>query len=201
MAPALDDPRRGAVEAVVVAGREVDDDEERVVARLRAHAREAVAARRGGADADLGRHAHVLRDGLGERLVARHGRVRALAVLLRRRARARERDGARGHVDRGRGGAGGGGRGRPEEVVQAVFDAVDLGEVAVVDLLEVAVGELDGGRGGPAGARDAEQCIEGVCAALDLLNAAILDHAEVEHATVCRTDLEAHDTVSEMETA
>ena len=73
--------------------------------------------------------------------------------------------------------------------MQAVLDAVDLGEVPVVVLLEVAVGERDGRSGGSAGARDAEEGVKRVGAAFDLLDATVLDHAEVEHATVCGAHL------------
>ncbi|KAL7285892.1 hypothetical protein ACG7TL_001003 [Trametes sanguinea] len=169
----LHNPGRGAVEAVVVAGREVDDHEERVVPVLCPHAREAVPPDRRRAYAHFGRHPHVLRDRLGQRLVARHRRVHLLPVLP-------------------------GGRGRAEELVEAVLDPVDLRKVLVVHFLHLLVGELDGGRGGAAGAGDAEERVEGVGAAFDLFDFAVLDDAKVQHATLAVEELAERTVLGEV---
>ena len=73
--------------------------------------------------------------------------------------------------------------------MQAVLDAVDLCKVLVVDLLHRVLGELDGHWGRGVGAGDAEEGVKGVGAAFDLLDTAVLDDAEVQHTTVCGTDL------------
>ena len=74
--------------------------------------------------------------------------------------------------------------------METVLYTVDIRKVTVIDLLHCLVGELNGCRGRSARTRNTKESIERVGAALDLLNPAILDDAEVEHATVSRAHLQ-----------
>ena len=67
---------------MVISRGQVDNDEERVVARLRPHAGEAVPPHGSRANADLSRHADVLCDRVCQRLITGNRRVFALAVFL-----------------------------------------------------------------------------------------------------------------------
>lgn len=183
---ALNDPCSRTVEPVIVSRRQINDDEERVVPRFGPHARETVPPCGSRTDADLSRHAHVLGNSLRQTLVPGHRRVLALPMLLRSmtsaRGRVRVRRGSvhsRSRRARGRWG------GRAEQLMQTILNAVDLGKVTVVDLMHGILGELDGGRGGSAWARDTKEGVEGVCTTFDLLDASVFDDTEVEHATIC----------------
>ena len=70
-----------------------------------------------------------------------------------------------------------------------VLYAINPREVTVVNFFHLQVRKLDLGCGWTARSRDAKKGVKGVGAALDLLDPAILDHAEVEHTTIGRADL------------
>lgn len=92
----LDNPRRRAVEAVVVARRKVDDAEVERVARAHGLHRRALAALESGSDAHLARDGRVVRDDVRERALLRHRRVCAFAVLRRTCALCARVDARRG---------------------------------------------------------------------------------------------------------
>lgn len=75
-----------------------------------------------------------------------------------------------------------------EELVQAVLDAVDVCEMAIVGLSHLTGGEYDFSSRGPARV-GAEQRLERVRAALDLLDASALDRAKVQDGAVCGAHL------------
>lgn len=76
-----------------------------------------------------------------------------------------------------------------EQLVKAVFDTVDVGEVLVVGLGQFTSGEYD--LSSCRLARfNAQKRVQGVGASLDLFYASTFDRAEMEDCTVSWRDLE-----------
>jgi hypothetical protein len=104
------------------------------------------------------------------------------------------------HLGRGGGGSGGGcrrsgprggfGGGHADELIEAIFDLVDIGEFAVVDDGPVPVDLNRWGRPRGGGARlESKERVEGIRDSLDLLDAEVLDCVEVEDCATCWADL------------
>ena len=207
MAAFLYDPRRWAVKAVIVSGCEVHDGEKELVAVfdipdavLASSAADPGTADVGARAEDSGLDAHLEHDGgvvdetLASVVIGLDGGVLELAVLLWERVGvAVGRLECGGHIARR------GRRGDAEELVEAVLDAVHVGEFAVGDDdLHVAfwAGFEAGGGGwwcfGRAAAAvlvDSEEGVEGVGEAFDLLDSQTLDGSEMQHFAVGRADL------------
>ena len=80
-----------------------------------------------------------------------------------------------------------------EQLVKAVFDAVDVGEVLVVGLGQFTSGEYDLSPCRLA-RFDSQKRVEGVGASFDLFYASTFDRTEMEDCTVSWRDLEVRMT-------
>lgn len=185
---ALDHPRRGAVEPMVVAWREIDDAEEQAVPGLEfTRAVPRAGPLECGAHTELCGNGSVMRDCVREGSVGTNASVDRVAVSRGWCSRVLRI----GFVRRGSVRI----VARAEQLVERVWNAVNVGKFTVGHKSHVTLGECDalglvrGSSGWCGWLVASEECIERVGNAFDLLNSEVLNCAEVKDGSVRWADL------------